>query len=390
MPMPGTRRLTAEALAGRSYALDDPDRSISRKELAQTAREAERALGLHPTLRLVLHELVGVWGEQELGDSRLLIWPSNEYLVARTGLSERAIRYALARLTELQLLTPRDSANGKRFAIRDRAGKIIDAFGFDLTPLIARRDEFAEIVQGQAMSAEARRRLFDEITICRRSSAEALDGLDALGLARLDLEQRFEELRHRTPRRGSSGPVDDVLIAWRELRAEAEMAFYRAANDGKDCRHKETNNGPPEESCPRAPGEGAGASAVSLDPPAFPSMQLVREACPALETYGTPRSETELVALGRMLRGSLGAHPSAWDEAAELIGPVRAAVAVILVLQLHTDDVESGTNHIKNPGGYFRAMVRMIADRRIHLETELLGLLRRKNKKGGLRGAAPS
>ena len=53
----GGRRLRHAALAARQLALD-PGRSISRKELSAAAREAEKALQLRPTLRLVLSELV--------------------------------------------------------------------------------------------------------------------------------------------------------------------------------------------------------------------------------------------------------------------------------------------------------------------------------------------
>lgn len=390
MPTSGGRRLKHEALTGRSYALDTPERPITRKELAQAAREAERALRLPPALRMVLSELVGVWGEHTLAEGRMIVWPSNDYLVTRTGLSERSIRYAMASLTELMVITPRDSANGKRYAVRDRGGQIVDAFGFDLTPLCARRGEFAELIQRQQDLAEARRRVHDEITVCRRAAEEALGELQELtGSTDGPLEQRLEGLRSITPRRGSSGPVIDVLDAWRQLRLDAEQAFYQAANAGNDCRHLETDNGTFENPCINAPGVGAGAPPVILDPPSHPSIQLVVEACPALQDHGAPRTEAELVSLARFLRGSIGAHPSAWDEAVKLIGPVRAAAAVALVLQLHTDDVESGANHIRNPGGYFRAMVRMIGDRKIHLETEMLARLRRQ-RKGRPNGPPPS
>ena len=136
----GGRRLRHAALAARQLALD-PGRSITRKELSAAAREAEKALQLRPTLRLVLSELVACWGEQAW--DRVLVWPSNDHLVSRTGLTERAIRFAMRGLIDLQLIVPKDSPNGKRYAIRDLAGEIVDAFGFDLTPLYARRGEWA-------------------------------------------------------------------------------------------------------------------------------------------------------------------------------------------------------------------------------------------------------
>ena len=114
----GGRRLTTAALEGRERRLDD-NRVVSRKELAAIGRDAMKGLLMRPSLRLVLGELIGCWGETMVQD-RILVWPSNEYLVRRTGLSERAVRYGIRGLVDLGIMTPKDSANGKRFAARVR------------------------------------------------------------------------------------------------------------------------------------------------------------------------------------------------------------------------------------------------------------------------------
>ena len=74
----------------------------------------------------------------------------------------------------------------------------------------------------------------------------------------------------------------------------------------------------------------------------------------------------------------MGAHPSAWTEAVAEIGAIHAAVAVIYVLQLYDDDASSGRNSIRNAGGYFRSIVRLIKGGQLDLETALLTLRRRK------------
>jgi replication initiation protein RepC len=88
----------------------------------------------------------------------------------------------------------------------------------------------------------------------------------------------------------------------------------------------------------------------------------------------------DIVSAGRYLRASLGAHESAWAEAVEDIGTVRAAIAVIYVLQLYDDDVakNGGESRIKNPGGYFRALTRMVKAGKIDLQVELLAMRRRR------------
>jgi replication initiation protein RepC len=108
---------------------------------------------------------------------------------------------------------------------------------------------------------------------------------------------------------------------------------------------------------------------------------LIVEACPTLGDYGKPVQDlADIVAAGRYLRASLGAHESAWSEAVAEVGLVRAAIAVIYVLQLYEDDAarNAGESRIKNPGGYFRAMVRMVKSGKIDLGVELLAMRRRR------------
>ena len=76
----------------------------------------------------------------------------------------------------------------------------------------------------------------------------------------------------------------------------------------------------------------------------------------------------------------LGASEAVWVEAEMTLGPLQAAVAVIYVLQLYEDDMHrrGGESRIRNPGGYLRAFVRMVAAGRIDLTADLLAMRRRR------------
>jgi replication initiation protein RepC len=158
----------------------------------------------------------------------------------------------------------------------------------------------------------------------------------------------------------------------------AEDAFYKAGCDGTECRHIEAENGSPSETCDNSTDVSqqrtiARSSSTQISP------ALVVEACPVIFYYGQViRNAADVVSAGRYLRASLGAHPSTWDEAVRTIGDLSAAAAVIYVLQLYDDDVASGRNRIRNAGGYYRSIVRMIGRGGINLQAELLALRRRK------------
>ncbi|AMB48226.1 replication protein C (plasmid) [Methylobacterium sp. AMS5] len=369
----GGRPLTRAALAGRRRALDE-GRAISRRELAGHARDAAKSLRLRPALRQVLEALTAVWGEQPW--SRLLVWPSNDRLCEKTGLSERALRYALRDLVALELIAPKDSANGKRYAIRAPDGTVVDAYGFDLTPLVARAGEWAERLRLLTAEVERRRRSFDLLTVCRRAVAEALHGLATHHpeISISDLVAAREALEKSSPKRSRASEDPSLVIdGWSELREMAEERFYQAGCAGNSCGHIETDNEPPSDPCSKVSSRGDAGGTV-LHP------GLVAAACPVAGEFGFEiLTEPDLIDAGRSMRGSIGAHPSAWSEACEALGPLHAAALVVMVAQLH-DDEASGRrkSEIRNPGGYFRHLVRLCAEGRYSVAAELMTMRRRR------------
>ncbi|WP_046867045.1 plasmid replication protein RepC [Microvirga massiliensis] len=378
MASTGGRRLKPAALAAKTFALEK-ERTVSKGELRQANDDAQKALKLRPSVRMVLSKLVACWGEHEW--DRLLVWPSNEWLMAGTGLSERAVRNAIRELIELQLVVPKDSANGKRFAVRDATGKVIDAYGLDLTPLYVRRGEWKAKLAEQKVLIGLRKQVLEEITICRRATEEALTAL-ALhfpDVDRSEFEHRFEGLRARSRRLSRLAHPSELLVAWQELRSLVEKAFLESGNGGTKCRHIDSESKSPSETCdkgirPTARSEPHPGSAE--DPSA---VAAIVEACPTVRDYHRPVRELgDIIAAGRYLRASLGAHESAWQEAVAAIGPLEAAASVLYVLQLYADDVERGRNQIRNPGGYFRTIVRMVKAGKIDLWAEIRAMRRRR------------
>jgi replication initiation protein RepC len=376
----GGRRLRHAALVARKLVLE-AERTVTRKELSAAARDAGKALDLRPAQRTVLSELVACWGEQEW--DRLLVWPSNDYLISRTGLTERAVRRILRQLIDLQLVVPKDSPNGKRYAVKDLAGQVVDAFGFDLTPIYARRGDWAVMLLEQKQLREVQKRAFDEVTICRRATEEALSALAEHfpEVDRTEFEGELKILQARTPARSKVTLPADLLEAWQLLRTQVEEVFFEEGNAGLGVRHNNNNNGSPSEPCNNSFPKKAEAVRSTEQTSEHLSPELILEACPTLSDYGQPvRDLADIVSAGRYLRASLGAHESAWAEAVEEIGTVRAAIAVIYTLQLYEDDVarNGGESRIKNPGGYFRALTRMVKSGKIDLAVELLAMRRRR------------
>ena len=211
----------------------------------------------------------------------------------------------------------------------------------------------------------------NEITIARRATEEVIRAL-ALHypeVDRADMESALAFLAAATPRRDAD--ESQTLTLWEVLRKDAEERYYIAANAGHHCRVTTESPGAGGNSGLR---EGTEAVLSNELTPA-----LVVEACPGVMDFGLPlMTKLDLVAAGRHLRSSVGVDPDAWSEAVETIGALDAAVLLIYVRQIHDNEAARGVEMIRNPGGYFRALVRLVVCGRFNVRSELLSLRRRR------------
>lgn len=351
--------------------------SADKQDLFEAARLCAKALSLNTGCRYILDQLCAVYGG-ELIEGRMLVWPSNEYLVERTGVPERTLRYAIRRLIELGVITTKDSPNGKRFAQRSRQGQIIRAYGFDLGPLVARMEEWRQMVQAQAEREHEWKLAFDELTVHRRSAQEALRALAEYFPQEdtSDLTARALELARRSPRRSAKGcAVEPFRSEWKQLRDEAEGRYY-AACGGKNGRHEDHNKYAPDQSCNNGNESTGGAEPPSLTANA---ADLIRTCPDAMEFFGEVRSDRELIAAAARMRGAFGVSPSGWEEACERIGHLPAAATLVYVVQLQAQPT-LGSDPIKNAGGYFRALVRLIREGKVNLAGELRRYAQRRRE----------
>lgn len=367
--------MTAQSTGWRSVKPVVPQASDSytsdKSDLYKAARLAARVLNLRAAPAAVLDALVGSYGGK-LTNGRMLVWPSNDFIADRSRYCERSVRSAISTLRSLGLIAAMDSANGKRFARRDATGKVTQAFGFDLSPLINRLSEFTDRFIEIKEREREREAIFDQITIDRRSAQEALRALsdqfpsEDIG----DLTERALELAKRSPRRTFKGSIDGIASAWFVLREEIEARYF-AACGGKNCRHKDNNTNAIETSC----NKGTENFEETIERPRANLKDLIA-ACPdAIEFFGRLRSDIDLISGAGRLRGQLGVSLSAWEEARREIGPLPAAATLALVMQTQIKP-RPGAEQIRNLGGYFRAMVRLIREGRVSIDGEIRRMLR--------------
>lgn len=388
---------------------DAPLFAVSRKELLKAARDAVRALGLDRSERQLIECLAVCFGEQQFA-SGLLCWPSNEQIEKKTGMSERTIRRAIVKLRDRSLIVMRDSANGKRFPVANLGGEIVDARGFDLTPLHARAAEFAERARALDIEDQVRRQLRDDLTVARNA---------LLDLCTEDSSGAYAEIlaRASTVARPSKGAAPEEFAAAieayvtlaeeaREIRYGGDTPTEVTGSAGHPGRQSEQDSKPSIEDC----NDDRRNSSSTFDQPHDFSNEAFREerggdvrrnerarefadraipkdlalwlaACPELADWGTIAAIERAAALGAQLIRACGLARHAFEKAALRLGGVNAGLLGLFVVQRHADGEERGGTPIRSPGGLFVMLAREIACGRHPLEKELIAMRRRRGRK---------
>ncbi|MEX0284116.1 MAG: plasmid replication protein RepC, partial [Paracoccaceae bacterium] len=318
----------------------------------------------------------------------LVVHPSNKAICERlNGIPCSTMRRHLANLVQSGFLIRRDSPNGKRYVQRTGGDKT--AFGFDLTPLVARFAEVCAAAEDVRAEQEHLQRLRTAVSLMRR---------DLAGLA--------EYGRTVRPELGFWDECEDVVILTaRDLRRKPEAGFLgqkqaqlealldrvrdvldhrktqnTSTNDIESEQHHQNSNtdsydselckenakgaggavtitqglnAKPEDSqtltATSEPDDDPGGPPDDANLPNVP-IGLVLASCHEFKAYvdGPVRHWHHLVAAADLIRPMMGISPSAWEEAKLTMGPEEAAVVVVAMLERFGE--------IKSPGGYLRAL----------------------------------
>lgn len=387
---------------------DAPLFAISRKDLLKAARDAVRALALDRSERQLIERLAVCFGEQQLAHG-LLCWPSNAQIEKKTGMSERTIRRAIVKLRERGLIVMRDSANGKRFPIANAKGEIVDARGFDLTPLHKRAAEFAERARALDIEDRVRRQLRDDLTVAR-------NGL--LDLCNEDPSGAYADILARAssvPRPSKDAAPEEFVAAIeayvalaeeaREFRYLSDLSAEAPGSAGHPDRHSKQDAKPSIGDC----NAGLRNSPSTFDQPRDSENAAFRErrggdvrqnertleaadraipkdlalwlaACPELSEWGAITAIERAAALGAQFIRACGLARRALERAEARLGVVNAGLLGLFVVQRHANGEQQGGTPIRSPGGLFVMLAREIERGRHPLEKELIAMRRRRRQ----------
>jgi len=391
---PFGRRPMTLALVKRQVATSEikAGKSVEKWKVFRDASEAREELGLQSTSLAVLDALLSFYPENELRqDAQLVVFPSNAQLILRAhGMAGATLRRHLALLVDCGLIVRKDSANGKRYARKNGAGEIENAFGFDLSPILARSEELALVAQKVVAARSSFRKAKENLTICRRDvrkliSAAMEEGADGNWAA---IEAMYVDLVGRIPRSPGMAEVVNVLDEMELLREEIlnqldlqQNSTFSSTNAARIEQHIHNSN---SESLRELEPRSEQAQGAKQSKPgrlkgealkAFP-LGMVLKACPHIADYGpggAVGSWRDLMSAAVVVRSMLGVSPSAYQDACEAMGPENAAVAVACILER--------SNLINSAGGYLRDLTRRTERGEFSLGPVIMALLRGNGEK---------
>jgi len=414
----GRRTMSLALVAAQVNARNTaPEKTVHKWKVVQALTEAKDKLGIPDRAIAVLNALLSFHQETTMtaGDA-LVVFPSNAKLIARAhGVAPTTLRRHLAILVDAGIVIRRDSPNGKRYARRGEGGEIAEAYGFDLTPLVARAEEFEQLAAEVVAERKALRLARERVTLARRDITKLI----AMGLEEgipgdwASLHMAYLEIIGRLKRSAQPETLASISIELEDMAAEIAKhlelfvnSLKTDANESQSGHHKQNSNTDPYESEPafqKGRGETVETSPEGqgdADPepvigdeqrrdlgkdPGTP-LGMVLQACPDIVEYassgaGEPRGIANwatFLKTASLVRAMLGISPDAWRDATETMGVVDASIVIAAILQKGDE--------VRFPGGYLRSLTEKKRDGQFSVGPILMALINTKlkaRKQGG-------
>ena len=419
----GLRRLTpammkTNRIADRFRGSPNEKLAVGPNQVLAAFKAAAPYLGFSPLVVYFIDWLFKYTKPQDwIEGSRPVVWPSaaqqRQALAFGPSHAKALTRYVV----ELGLLVMKDSPNGKRYGHRDGQNRIVEAYGFDLSPLFERLTEFREVAEKGRAERKWMDRLRRRCTIARKALQQIIEVVTEQGLidaAWRKLEGESRALAHSLQKVEQPDEMEFGVISLehrqREAQERLEMqvgavarpdapeAVYSGPKGSENRPHitaTKRNLNPTDTviastvcKLPEADGRAglnptvppmrqqgitAGASFPRTDDYVtgmkLKPEELIRLA-PRLRSYLTTSAPgwSEIVEAADWLRHDLDVSQSLWGDACLAMGRVLAAIALAIV---STKPAEYFTG---SPGGYFRGMIMKAEAGELRLERTIWAL----------------
>ena len=397
----GLRRMStsAQLMAQMVEKFDGTDAGKKKGMFLAAVKQAAPALHLTDKALIMLDQLLAFSKEQDWDAGRRpVVWPSNDLLADVMGVSIRCVQYKRRELEDAGLIVVSESRDGKRYGRRGPDRHIVEAYGFDLSPLAMRHEEFKAIAAELVAARRARQALRRRATIAVKSTrmlvATALEiGLEAVEWSAIEegTQAQSAELRGLRDISRLRVLVDRLehtrcdIEAHFKTQAQLLDNFSELVNERDKESPKGANSFAPYTTTTDLQSnkldtvdkrnlvqQKVGSSVALPESVVYPSHiadsmdpieqtitkyqikpKQVAELTPMFkDVLPVDREITwqDITAVGSRWYKSCGISSDAWQQGQRVIGPEASAVLIAIIL--------AKSKEIRSKGGYFRGMVR--------------------------------
>ena len=402
-PGAGHRRIDERTAATDqvAHAFNGLPEDVSHRQVLTIFKRAAPYLGIPPRLVHAIDTLMSWSRAIDWSDGqRPIVFPSNEKLTQKLGIGVRQLQKMLSNAARYGLLTHRDSANGNRIGARGKDGRLIYAYGIDLSPLGVRYQEFVQVAnEGSAADlridllrkrlAAARRRIRSLAQLVEDQMIPGIDAATAVEISQLATQQmrqvRDECLLSSCVRQIEAKAEELGMSVTAALQGQANAQNYRKSSPQGDSNdaHTTTTKQPSIAKASYSSSYPSNGSDVGYDvrnhqPQTEVEADLAKhgvnpefiaDVVPELIlSQGQRATWGMLIGTAERLIDQAAIHPNIWRESCRLMGQKGAAASVLATAYKHL------RGDVERPGAYLRGMNKHAASGLLNLGRTFHGL----------------
>lgn len=206
--MAATPGLAPVGAHSRSDAAGQGSIARNKWQLLKVIEDIREPLGLKGTSLALLRAMLSFVRSDAItaaSDEAHVCFASNAALANRAHVSVQTVERHIAKLVDLGLLVRKSSGNGKRWARRNRQGRIVLATGLSLLPLVRRHAEFLSMAEAQATRTH-------DLALLRDKCTTALAELRYLSVSSATYESLKSRAQRLFRRKPDGVALHDLLV----------------------------------------------------------------------------------------------------------------------------------------------------------------------------------
>jgi len=415
------------------------DNNVNRYDLLLLVKRIGKQAGFTPRMISLLDYYMAFTRDcdWEQGSSPI-IYQSLSKTALDLGVSERQVQRLEQSLFEAGALTWHDSGNHRRYGKRDDSGRIMYAYGVDLTPLAYLKASLEEKLQEKRLIDAAWMETKRQISYYRGQIRAVMCEMELLSLdgqgdysdILIDLEKKYEPISLQIRTHLGLDRVRGLLASHKELYALALDTLEPQTVDNSGDNQEETKEMSPKNDTDDVHYNSTiKKQSNKLDTNSMASPRSFQESSNRLQEYqrlttgqddtsealeeekefseaenlilqtglqhitlkqalnaasdrfrahmpmeGRPMNWNDFVEAAYKMKGDLMIAQSSWARACATLGRPGAAICLLLTDQAQHRERKP----VHKTGAYFNAMINRAKDGELHLHNSIFGILKRE------------